>query len=298
MVTMLFDPKPAIVGHRGFGRGTVPVNGGGTVAENTVESFLAAAEAGLSWVEVDVQRTADDQLVVRHDPALDGEFVIEHSAAQLREKGIVSFAEVLAALPPSVNVNVDVKTVIEDAVDDPSRRTAALLEPVLAAEARRRRVLVSSFDPGLLVRLRERVPEIGYGLLGWIDFPLRHAVAAAANLGLQAVCLHTGSFGRNRVENRPVHRPAEFAMEIAHRAGLEVLVWCPVPEDASTYVAAGVDALCVNDIPGTLAALRRRAPGEQDPAPDGRQPATPPTGDGTGDAAEDRGQRAGSMPVE
>jgi glycerophosphoryl diester phosphodiesterase len=252
---MIFNPKPTIVGHRGFGRGSVEV-AGRTYVENTVESHLAAVEAGLTWVEIDVQRSADDQLVVRHDPTTpDGEFLVDHPAELLRAKGVSAFTDLLAALPPAVNVNIDVKTIIEDAVDDPARRTGALLAPVLAAEARRRTIFVSSFDPGLLVYLRDTVPEVALGLIAWIDFPLRHAVSAAANLGLQGVCLHTGSFGLNRIENRPVHRPAAYSMEIAHRAGLEVLAWCPQPDKVAEYIEAGVDAVCVNDVPGTLAAL-------------------------------------------
>ncbi len=56
---VVFAEKPAVVGHRGFGRG---MSGGHR--ENTVESCLAAAAAGLPWIEVDAQRTADDQLVL------------------------------------------------------------------------------------------------------------------------------------------------------------------------------------------------------------------------------------------
>jgi glycerophosphoryl diester phosphodiesterase len=279
----LFDPKPAVVGHRGFGRGKVTVpavpagdagelttgtaGGERVLVENTVESYLAAVEAGLRWVEVDVQRTADDRLVVRHDPSTpDGEFLVERTEAELRERGIVSFHEVMEALPPEVHVNVDVKTVIEDAVDDPARRTGALLSPVLAAEARRRRLFVSSFDPSLVLHLKEQVPGLALGLIAWINFPLRHAVAAAANMGLAGVCLHTGSFGLNRIENRPVHRSPEYSVEIAHRAGLEVLAWCPDASAAPDYAAAGVDAICVNDVPGTLAALRGDAAGPGKPA--------------------------------
>lgn len=305
MGTMLFDPKPAVVGHRGYGRGTIAVDGR-DVVENTVESYLAAVEAGLSWVEVDVQRTADDQLVVRHDPTTpDGEFLVDHTAERLRAEGIVSFHDVLAALPPEVSVNVDVKTVIEDAVDDPARRTGALLAPVLAAEARRRRLFVSSFDPGLLVHLREHVPGLPVGLIAWINFPLRHAVSAAANLGFQAVCAHTGSFGLNRIENRPVHRPLEYSLDIAHRAGLEVLAWCPAPEAAPEMAAAGVDAVCVNDIPGTLAALdggpvraAGAAPGSQPGSAAEPGVAAQDRAAGTAGTAGADGQPAGTSPVE
>jgi len=117
-------------------------------------------------------------------------------------------------------------------------------------------VLVTSFDPAALLRLREAVPAAAYGLLTWIDFPLRHAVATAAGLGLDLVGLHHGSFGPNRVEGGPVHRPPEVSVDVAHRAGLRVLAWCPEPDVAAGLVAAGVDALVVNEVPAALTALR------------------------------------------
>jgi glycerophosphoryl diester phosphodiesterase len=202
-------------------------------------------------VEIDVQRTADDHLVLRHDPTTaDGAFLIDGTAA---DSGLPRLTEIFEALPTEVAVDVDVKTVLEDAVDAPSRRTGALLPPVLAREARRRRLLVTSFDPGLLLHLRENLPDVPLGLLTWLNFPLWHGVSAAANLGLQAVGLHTGSFGLDRDDRRI--RPLEHSVDIAHKAGLEVLTWCPGAKDAARYAEGGVDALVVNDVPGVLAAL-------------------------------------------
>ncbi len=51
-----------IVGHRGVA---------GTYPENTRVSVQAAINLGLSWVEVDVQPTKDNVLVVCHDHTID-----------------------------------------------------------------------------------------------------------------------------------------------------------------------------------------------------------------------------------
>jgi glycerophosphoryl diester phosphodiesterase len=243
---------PTLLGHRGLGRGTVDGH-----PENTVASMLAALAAGADGLEVDVARTADGALVVSHDPALpDGRFLVEVEAADATAAGLVLLADLLDTVPAGVPVDLDLKSALEDATDVASRRTDALLAPVLAAEVRRRPVLVTSFDPAALLRLREAAPAAAYGLLTWIDFPLRHAVAAAAGLGLDLVGLHHGSFGPNRVEGGPVHRPPEVSVDVAHRAGLRVLAWCPEPDVAAGLVAAGVDALVVNDVPAAVAALR------------------------------------------
>ena len=243
---------PMLLGHRGLGRGTVDGR-----LENTVASMLGALDAGAHGLEIDVARTADGALVVSHDPVLpDGRFLVEVDAADATAAGLVLLPALLDTVPAGVPVDLDLKSVLEDATDAAARRTGALLAPLLAAEVRRRPVLVTSFDPAALLRLREAVPAAAYGLLTWIDFPLRHAVATAAGLGLDLVGLHHGSFGPNRVEGGPVHRPPEVSVDVAHRAGLRVLAWCPEPDVAAGLVAAGVDALVVNEVPAALTALR------------------------------------------
>ncbi|WP_344447935.1 glycerophosphodiester phosphodiesterase [Actinocorallia aurantiaca] len=233
---MMFDGTPTIIGHRGCGTGP---------EENTLESLLGAVELGLSWVEVDVQRTADDSLVVRHDfTSEDGSFLIDGPG-----EGLLRIEEVFEALPEHVGVDVDVKTVLEDALDP---RTGPLLEGILRAEARRRPLMVTSFDPALLLALAGT--GIPRGLLTWLWFPIGHAVATAAGLDLQAVALHTASCDPN-----PKQRPFADCVDTAHKAGLEVIVWCPKPEDLHKYAAA--DALIVDDVPATLAALEAKVAG-------------------------------------
>ncbi len=64
-----------VIGHRGAPR---------LARENTVESFAAAIAAGARGIELDVRRTADDALVVHHDPVLDdGRAIVECAGADL-----------------------------------------------------------------------------------------------------------------------------------------------------------------------------------------------------------------------
>jgi glycerophosphoryl diester phosphodiesterase len=249
---VIFDNRPAVIGHRGLGAGDMAVPGGtGTLAENTVPSLLAALDAGAGWIEIDVTRTADDALVLRHDPTTaEGAFLIDTESAA---SGLPLLADVFDALPPGVPVDVDVKTILEDAVHSPSRRTGALLVPVLKREMERRPLLVTSFDTSLLLHLREELPGLALGMLGWLRFPMWHAVPAAAGLGMQVIGLHTGSCGFDHPDTRL--RPLEHCVDVAHRAGLEMIVWCPSAEQAAAYAEAGVDAMCVNDVPGVVAAL-------------------------------------------
>jgi len=248
----VFTTRPSVIGHRGLGKGVVSGH-----RENTIASLLGAAEVGVDWVELDVARSADDALVVHHNPAtVDGRFVVEQTAGQLRSVGIPTLEEVLEALPTSVRVVVDVKTILEDAPAPMSAGTAARLAPVLARESTRRPVLVTSFDAAVLLWLRGEVPGLRCGLISWLDFPLRMALPAAAHLGMSVACVHHRSFGANEIEPGPVHRDPAYSIGIAHEAGLEVVAWCPSELVAPSLVAAGVDAVCVNDVPRMLPLVR------------------------------------------
>jgi glycerophosphoryl diester phosphodiesterase len=247
----VFHGRPTLLGHRGLGRDTVE-----GLAENSLESILAAPAAGLRWVEFDVRRTADDVLVVGHYPTVgDAQFVAELPLADAQALGAVLLDTVLARLPAGVGVNLDVKTAMEDALRPAATTTAGLLAPVAAAEVGRRPLLVSSFDPAALLILGEAAPGIPRSLLTWIGFPLRKAIPAAAHLGLDAVGAHWSSFSANPMDKAPTFRSAEYAVSVAHEAGLEVAAWCPQAPEARTLLAAGVDAVVVDDVPRAVAAL-------------------------------------------
>jgi glycerophosphoryl diester phosphodiesterase len=233
----VFADPPVLCGHRGSGRGVVDGQ-----RENTLGSYRAAVAAGLRWVEVDARITADDVLVASHDPVLeDGRFISELPAADL---DLMRVAELLADLPPEIAVDVDVKSSLEDALRPRERTTAALVADLVAGESRQ--VLVTSFDPAALQIVAERAPDVPRGLLTWIRFPLRKAIPAAAHLGVEVVAPHVESFPLRPLTGE---RDAATVVRVAHEAGLEVVAWCPQPDEAEALIAAGVDCLVIDDVP-------------------------------------------------
>jgi glycerophosphoryl diester phosphodiesterase len=247
----IFGNRPALLGHRGCGRGMV-----GSYRENTLESFLEAVRLGIDWVEVDVRRTADDRLVVVHNPADErGVFYADMTSAEAAGRGALRLEELLEALPAQVGVDFDVKTAMEDATRDRARTTMGRLAPIASREARRRPTLISSFDAGALDIARENAPGVPRGLLTWLDFPIGHAVAAAGHLDVQVLAPHWGSLRPNDIEPEPLHRPLSYVVDVVHASGREFLAWCPKIEFARRLLDAGVDALCVNNVPRVLATL-------------------------------------------
>lgn len=241
-----------VIGHRGAGRGVVD-----GARENTVASFELAARTGADWIEIDVRRTRDDALVLYHNAALDdGRSVVDLTLRECQEAGLVDLGEGLSAIPDHIGLDVDVKTVMEDAVDAPARRTVSLLLPHLRREAERRRVFVCSFDPGLLSAVREGAPEVPTAWMPYVRNPADSAIPGAVGLGCPIVAVDARALGLSGEEPGPGRRPLEYTIETAHRAGLEIMSWCPDPVDAARFAAAGMDAVVVDDVPGTVTALK------------------------------------------
>lgn len=148
----------AVIAHRGF-HATVP--------ENSVEAFAAAVALGVEMVELDVQETADGELVVLHEDAGDRTF------AELRAPRL---SEVLAVLD-GVAVDVEIK-----------RASAGKLAAALA-EAGVPHV-VTSFDPDALRRYRAEKPATRRGLIVEdADSDPASLVRAAADVGADFLVL-------------------------------------------------------------------------------------------------------------
>ncbi len=243
---MLDLPSPPwIVGHRGAA---------GEAVENTLPSFRRAVADGADMVELDVQLTADGELVVLHDwdlARLAGTpWQVEETrwedlaTLQLRGRGgegggsVARLADVLDALPPAFPLDVEIK-----------RRRAergALCEAVLAATAGRRNLLLSSFDHELLREVRRRAP--GAAVAPLASEHALEALATAQRLG--AVSLHVAT----RLADRAL-------LAAAQAAALPVLAF--TVDDAATaraLFALGVAGV-FTDFPGRLRAELRPAPG-------------------------------------
>jgi glycerophosphoryl diester phosphodiesterase len=252
---MVFDDPPVICGHRGNGTG--PAAGH---AENTLPSFQAAVAAGLRWVEVDARVNADRVLVSCHDPRVeDGRFVADLSTRMTDELGLMKLDDLLEDLPVEIGVDLDVKVSIEDALRRREDTTAALAADLVTRLGRGRPLLVSSFDPSAILIVRERLPEVPIGLVTRRGCPLGEGIAATAHLGAQVVGANAASLGLAQPEAARYDRGLPDVVQVAHAAGIEVLVWSATPAEEEQLVSAGVDCIVVDDVAAALARERARA---------------------------------------
>jgi glycerophosphoryl diester phosphodiesterase len=234
---MSSPPSPLVLGHRG-GRGE------GWPPENTLGAFDRARAEGAAGVELDVRTCADGDLVVFHDTTLarltagkDARLVAGVPRAELARLGAPTLEEALAwAAPLAMTVNVELKH------DVPSRPRLARAA-AKALRGARADVLLSSFDPLLLVAMAALLPRVPRALLtNARQGRYGHAMHALARPGLlQALHLQ-------RTETSPE------AIARYRRRGLRVGVWTVNdPREAKDLARLGVDTL-ITDCPAVVVA--------------------------------------------
>jgi glycerophosphoryl diester phosphodiesterase len=225
-------PAPRVWAHRGARR---------RAPENTLPAFTLALALGADGVELDARRTADDMVVVHHDPSTRRLGVLAHASfARLRavRPEVPTLDEALDACAGAL-VNVELKNLPGEPGYDPEGRIADLVAARLAARGERDDVLVSSFNLDVLDRYHRVDAARPTGLLTLRGFDPRHGLRLVADRGHRA--LHPDVRGFSRV--------AAPLVERAHELALGVHVW--TVNDAARIrrlAAAGVDAL-ITDVP-------------------------------------------------
>jgi glycerophosphoryl diester phosphodiesterase len=213
--------------------------------ENTLGAFAAAIDAGADMCELDVQSTADRELVVIHDNQVNRTTSGSGPVAKFKAEKIFrldaggwfsprfageripSLDQVFELTRGKCALNVEIKAEgIEQAVVDCIRRWRA--EPD---------TLVSSFDWAAIGRVRELAPEIQVGLLS--DRKRNLVVSAASTLGAAAI-------------NPRYDLIHQLLCDEAHKRGLKVYGWTiDDPATMRRLIEIGVDGIMSN-YPGRL----------------------------------------------
>jgi glycerophosphoryl diester phosphodiesterase len=223
--------QPAIaeaIAHRGL-RDKYP--------ENSLPAFLAALEAGVDAIELDVHATRDNVIVVHHDAALPDASGSRLAARAIRTISssdlatlelsagihVPSLAEVLRAIGPTAIVYIEIK-----ARDIESLVAAVLREASVSAG----RCAVHSFDHRIVRKFGTLAPEVPTGILQ-VGYPIDSAsLLKAANA-------------------RDLWQECEFIdaelVTSIHAAGGRVIAWtCNDAADWSRFRDLGVDGICTD----------------------------------------------------
>lgn len=214
-------------------------------------AFRAARSLGADGVELDARRSADDVVVVHHDPAGRAVGVLAASPLATLRSALPELATLDEALDAGAGglVNVELKNLPGEADYDPDDRLAGLVAAALERRGRRDDVLVSSFNLGILDRYRALDPVTPTGLLTLWNFDVDAALTLVLERGHAALHPHARGF---------TSRQAAAVTRRAHDRGVRVHVWTVnQPARVRRLAAAGVDAV-VTDVPDVaLRALGR-----------------------------------------
>ncbi|MEQ3549212.1 glycerophosphodiester phosphodiesterase family protein [Pseudonocardia nematodicida] len=241
----LAGPHPRAYAHRGWHLGEL------AGCENTLAAFVAAADHGLAYIEMDTHASADGVPFVHHDPDLDRTTdatgrIDARPAAELdgvRVRGrepLPRLADVLDALP-GIRCTIELKS---DAV------VAPVLAVLDAADAWDR-VCLGSFSDRRLGRARAAAGPRLCTSMGQADVTALRARAC----GVPGFLLPRPAGVLAQVPPRfgpiPVADDRRF-LDAAHAAGREVHVWT-VDEPAAMHrlLDLGVDGL-LSDRPDLL----------------------------------------------
>lgn len=224
----------------------------GHAPEHTRAAFELALAQRAQMIELDVQLTADEELVVFHDDTLDrttsGRGRVRATnweairqldagswfAPEFAEERPLRLQDALALIGARAEVNVEIKSAL---VDGPTIVTRLL--DLLSASGLRERVVVSSFDWEILKLLRQADATLRLGIL-WHQ-PERsphvwHVAKELAAYSLHPLWLLTD----------------ETLVRTAHQRDLRVYVW--TVNDAPTVrklLRLGVDGV-ISDYPDRL----------------------------------------------
>lgn len=236
---------PQIFAHRGA-RMAAP--------ENTLPAFATALAMGADGIELDVHCSKDGQLAVIHDFTVDKTTngkgnVRDFTAAELAQLdagssfspqfagvGVPTLDQVFDLVGSRCRINVEIKS--ENFVEGGSE-----VEPLVTLIQQRNlydQVIVSSFNPITLIKLRWTDPKVKLGLLYFTDLP-PHLRQAWFTSSIQPEALH------------PYHRLVDAShLAWAQMRGCAVNTWT-VNEvaEARRLVSLGVDVI-MTDVPDVM----------------------------------------------
>ncbi len=213
------------IAHRGFTR---------AFPDNTLEAFEAAIQIGVDAIECDIHETADSQFVVFHDPEVLGENINKLRLAEVRNVKREGGFQI---------------PTLEQALDLCSKRVRLMLElkqvhslerfvKIVAAKAKPRDVILTSFNHNLVSNLSQLAPEIRRGII--TAFAVEEPVAMAESARSDGIAV------------RCPFATVELVEEV-HAHNLSVFVWgCTGIEDTRRVLALDIDGI-ISDFPDLVA---------------------------------------------
>jgi len=215
--------------------------------------MLRAVEDGADWVEVDVQLSADGDLVLFHNVMHEGDEIRRLSTREVQRRGLATLQEVADAVPPHIGLFLDVKHGLRDAPGEDDHDLFSSATRWADEAAQERAVTAVSFCPTLL---KPETSVVSVGISAHQTTPLYQTLASCALFGSSVAMVHAEdilNFGDEYTD-------VEACVAAIGRFDVAVVAWEAEPKDVPDLLDRGVTGVCGNDVPGLVAAVRGRRP--------------------------------------
>ena len=257
---------PALIGHRGSGQGEIVTqlddawgSDREVVKENTLESFHIAVKGGATWIETDAVVSNDDVVFLYHDRMLpSGEMIVALESNKLKSYGIPTLDEAFNSIPESVGFIIEVKHILNDIEGE---GTAEAIAKALIRERviRPNRPLLTyglEASTALVMRHTIREANIPLGFVAGVGNDFIGMVISARRFGVKVVSAHVSSLLGYQAEQQMAPYSLVDVMAQAHAIGLEVIARAPNLQEIYALTEAGIDGVCVDNVPMIAAALK------------------------------------------
>jgi glycerophosphoryl diester phosphodiesterase len=235
-----FLPKPVVFAHRGASK---------YAPENTLSSFHLAVDQGADAIELDVQLTADNQVVVFHDSHLDrttngAGLLKEHKLASLQKLNagklfgseyddvkIPALYQVFDIFGTSTFFNIELKNLLTPYDNLPVHVINLIQEYQLEDY-----VLISSFNPIALFKVEKIAPNLPKGLLIKGKLPLNlHRILILPFIRYKSVHFSFDTISSKQVQS--IHSGGKLAFTYTINN----------PDEILTSLQDGVDGFFTDD---------------------------------------------------
>jgi glycerophosphoryl diester phosphodiesterase len=202
---------PLICAHRGASA---------FLPDNSAEAFEAAIAMGADVLEADVRRDGSGRLVLAHDPVPAG------------QEGVLALSELIALAAEVSTLDVELKE------EDCEAEVLGLLEPYPMG------LLVTSFLPGVVARVKELAPQVRTGLIIGDVAHGRDLFGRAADCGADTLVAHISLLDR-RLRRR------------ALKTDVPLWVWTVNDRRRLSYLVRDPAVACIiTDVPDLALELR------------------------------------------
>ena len=233
-------PTPILLAHRGASA---------HAPENTMIAFNLAVSQGAPAIELDVQLSADDIVVVFHDRTAsrttNGSGKIrQHTLNHLKslhagaafgstfpDARVPTLEEVLNELDPNIYLNIELKNLCS-----PFDSLPCKVAKIIRKHQAKNRVLISSFNPIALTRMLHHLPSVPRGLL----------LHRPSHVDL---CIFLpGLISGFQTINTSITCITEYRVDSLHKLGKKVYTYTlNHPDDIQYALNCGVDGFFTDD---------------------------------------------------